>query len=187
MKNKIKNFYFAFAILAAASLSFYSCAPAASDDTKAEEPVSTRGYYITENDAANIAITTDYLNSLVTGDGGVAKSLVGDGFMSFGPAAGDSATIEQVVQQWATNASNRTNQQAGIFISNGLTVTEGPLAGDWVSMWGTYTCNDTKSGLDISVPWHSVSKIENGKITQTRAWFDNLAPSMAIGTVVAAK
>jgi hypothetical protein len=117
----------------------------------------------------------------------VAQGLVNANFMSYGPSVEDSATIEQVVAQWVTNAATRTEQEVGLFVSTGLTVTDGSLTGDWVNMWGTYTANDNKSGLDVTVPWHSVSKIENGKISLVRAWFDNLAPSLAIGAVVPAK
>lgn len=186
MKNILKPLSLLFSLLAVASISFYSCTPAASD-APAEVAASSRIYHVSENDSSNIALATEYLNSLVMGDGSVAQSMVSESFMSYGPAEGDSATIDEVVAQWAANAASRTNQQAGIFISNGLTVTEGPVTGDWAIMWGTYTANDTKSGVDVTVPWNSVTKIEDGKIVQVRAWFDNLAPSMAVGAVVPAK
>jgi hypothetical protein len=187
MKTNLKTFYYAFSILAMASITFYSCAPAATEDTAATEEPSSRTYKISDNETENIALATEYLNSLIAADGAVTKGLVSDSFMGFGPAAGDSANIEKVIEQWAANNASRTNQESGLFVTNSLTVTEGPLLGDWVSMWGTYTANDNKTSMDITVPWHTVAKIENGKITRTQSWFDNLAPAMALGSVVPAK
>jgi ketosteroid isomerase-like protein len=187
MKNNFRFISYLFSLLALASVSFYSCTPATSEAAAEDTAQNKPTYHVSENDAANIAIVTNYLNSLVTGDGSVAQGLVNANFMSYGPSVGDSATIEQVMAQWVTNAATRTEQEAGLFASNGLTVTDGPFTGDWVMLWGRYTCNDNKSGLDLTVPWHSVNKIENGKISLTRAWFDSLAPSLAVGAVVPAK
>ena len=187
MKTNFRSISYLFSLLALASVSFYSCTPAVSEKAAEDTEQSTRTYHVSENDVANIAIATDYINSLVTGDGSVAKGLVNPNFMSYGPSVGDSATIEQVMARWVTNAATRTEQEVGLFVSTALTVTEGSLTGDWVNMWGTYTANDNKSGLDVQVPWHSVSKIENGKISMARAWFDNLAPAIALGTVAPVK
>ncbi len=173
-------------LLALASVSFYSCKSTVADSSK-EPAKSNRIYHISENDSANIAMVKGYLASLVNGDGGEAAKLVTDNFMAYGPAASDSATFAQVKTQWANNGTTRTKQDAGIFVSTGLTVTEGPLIGDWVNVWGTYVANDNKTGKDVKVPWHSVFKIDNGKIRQSNIWFDNLAPAMAMGTVVPAK
>ncbi len=174
-------------LLAVGSFFSYSCQQSASSTTQEETMKSNRIYHVSENDTANMALVTNYYNSLIGGDGSEAAALVATNFMSYGPSVGDSATIDQVKTQWAGNAANRTKQDAGILIGNGLTVTEGPFKGDWVSMWGTYKANDNKTGKDISVPWHSTSKIENGKILTHRIWFDNLAPAMELGTVVRAK
>jgi hypothetical protein len=187
MKNKFKSYSYVLAAIAFASVTFYSCAPASSEDEPAEKPTNSRSYQISENDVENIALATDYLSSLISGEGDVTRKFVNESFIAYGPAYGDSATIDQVVAQWAANATTRTNQKAGVFISNSLTVTEGSFAGDWVSMWGNYTGTDTKSGMEITVPWHSVTKIVDGKIAVNNTWFDNLAPSMKLGVVVPAQ
>ncbi|MCP9756873.1 nuclear transport factor 2 family protein [Lacihabitans sp. CCS-44] len=173
-------------MLAVASVSFYSCKSTVADAPKDSEN-SNRIYHVTENDSVNIAMAQGYLASLLNGDGGEAEKMVTANFMAYGPAASDSATFAQVKTQWANNGTSRTKQDAGIFASSCLTVTEGPLVGDWVSLWGTYVANDNKTGKDIKVPWHSVFKIDDGKIRQTNIWFDNLAPALAMGTVVPAK
>lgn len=172
-------------MLAFASVSFYSCKSTVADSTK-ESAKSNRIYHVSENDSVNIVMAKAYLASLLNGDGVEAEKMVAANFMAYGPAASDSAAFSQVKTQWATNGTSRTKQDAGIFASSCLTVTEGPLVGDWVSLWGTYVANDNKTGKDIKVPWHSVFKIDGGKIKQTNIWFDNLAPALAMGTVVPA-
>jgi hypothetical protein len=187
MKKTFKTTSYGIAAIAFACFTFYSCAPTSSGDETTEKTTNSKNYHVSENDSANIAIAVGYITSLVNGDGSVAQNSVTAGYMSRGPAMGDSATIEQVVASWATNASQRTNQDAGIQAQSGLTVTEGPLAGDWVHLWGIYTATDTESGKALSVPWHGAYKIQDGKISWSRSFYDNLAPYMELGRVMPAK
>ncbi len=129
----------------------------------------------------------DYTKSLVNGEGSEDAKLVSKDFYSFGPASGDSANIDLVLTNRSNTAKTRTNQSSGIFASASLTVTEGPLAGDWVMLWGNYKAVNIATSKTMKVPWTSPSRIDNGKISRSTIWFDNLAPAMAMGTVAPVK
>jgi hypothetical protein len=119
-------------------------------------------------------------------DGEKIRSMVNEDFISYGPSANDSATIDQVITSWTTVNEARSNQDAGVGASNSIMVHEGNLAGDWANVWGEYTATDNATGYKFRVPWHAWYRIENGKISATGAYFDNLAPSLATGAAVAA-
>ncbi len=184
MKNTFKSL--TLAVIASAGTAFYSCTPSSSGNEAAETATNSKTYYVSENDTVNFALVNNYFTSLVNGDGSVAKNSVTPGYKSIGPAFGDTLSIDQEVEQWAKIATTRSNQNIGILAATGITATEEPYTGDWVYMWGIYSCTHNESGKDISVPWHYSVKIENGKIALAYKFYDDLKPAMEVGAVVMA-
>jgi hypothetical protein len=141
-------------------------------------------YEVSPNSEANLKIVNEFREALMTNDSEKAKSLVADGFMSYGPSRKDSLNIEGVINYMDQRSKNRSNVDAGIIAATALRVNEGDLAGEWVHLWGNYTATVNDSGYVIDVPWHSGYLIKDNKIIFTRAWYDNLSPSLDSGLVV---
>ncbi|MBV1923489.1 MAG: nuclear transport factor 2 family protein [Flavobacteriaceae bacterium] len=167
-------------------LTTFSCKDA---ETKEEAPAveeKARAYDISSNEDANIKLVSEFIDALITNKQDKVRSLVTDDFMDYGPSQKDSMNIDQLTYAWTAIDSLRSNQDAGVFVATALVVNEGDLAGEWVNVWGTYTAKENSSGYEYSAPWHRVFKVNDDKISFSRAWFDNLAISLDLGTVVKA-
>lgn len=167
-------------------LATFSCKEA---ETKEEAPLAeekVRPYDISANEDANIKLVSEFIDALITNKQDKIRSLVTDDFMDYGPSQKDSMNIDQLTYAWTAIDSTRSNQDAGVFVVTALVVNEGDLAGEWVNVWGTYTAKEKNSGYEYDAPWHRVFKINNDKISFSRAWFDNLAISLDLGRVIPA-
>ena len=127
---------------------------------------------------ADMKVVGDYHNALIGGDLVKAKSLLSAKYMLYGPSAADSNNVEKELAAWSENYKTHLNRKVG-FITQSFKVTSGNLQGNWVSLWGTYTC--TINGKNIAVPFQSTSRVENGKITRMNIYFDNLSTLTTIG------
>ncbi|MBK9489454.1 MAG: nuclear transport factor 2 family protein [Haliscomenobacter sp.] len=127
---------------------------------------------------ADMQVVGDYINAIVSGDLAKAKSLLGDKFMLYGPSAADSSNAQKELTSWAENYKTHMNRKVE-FITQTFKVLSGNLQGNWVSMWGTYSC--TIDGKNIAIPFQSTSRVENVKITRISMYFDNLSVLTKLG------
>src|SRR5436853_4930167 len=107
---------------------------------------------IGENPTADQDIQTvsDFLNALASGDLTKVKSLLADQYKGRGPGPLDSTTAEQTIQQWQENYKTQLNRKI-TFVTESFRVLTGDLQGNWVSVWGDYTC--TIDGTNIRLPF----------------------------------
>lgn len=151
-------------------------------ETSFEETTEeARAYDISSNEAAHMEMAINYVNAIMANDTALARTFVSDSYWDFGPGAKDSISLDDFLPGVVARSANRTDQDAGIFISNALVVNEGELAGEWVSVWGNYSAKE--GDYTYNVPWHRVFRFEEGKIVLSRVWYDRLSPSMDMGAV----
>ena len=162
---------------------FVSCKQQAEEtETDMEETTEeARTYDISSNEDAYIDMAVNYVNAVMANDTALARTFVDDSYWDFGPGAKDSVALDDFLSGVIARSANRTDQDAGIFIHNALVVNEGPLAGEWVSVWGNYSAKEGDYTYDV--PWHRVFRFEEGKIVMSRVWYDRLVPSMDMGAV----
>jgi len=147
-----------------------------------EETVEkSRAYDISSNEEAHIDMAVNYINAIMANDTALARTFVADSYWDFGPGAKDSVALDDFLAGVIARSANRTDQDAGVFINNALVVNEGPLAGEWVSVWGNYSAKEGDYSYDV--PWHRVFRFEEGKIVLSRVWYDRLSPSLDMGAV----
>jgi len=77
----------------------------------------------------------------------------------------------------------RTNQKVS-FLNTTFRVKTGRTQGDWVSLWGDY--NFTEKGKDISLPFQFTARVTDGKIADSRIYYDRLYPLQIFGYKVTA-
>ncbi|TXD51334.1 hypothetical protein [Polaribacter sp. IC063] len=178
--NSIKNFTRYGLLLLAINTILYSCQPKVA---AAETPKELAAYEVSPNEETNVKIVSSYINALLTNDQETAKSLVGDGFMNYGPSSKDSLDIKGVIQYWDNIYKARSNQDSGIIATTSLRVNEGNLAGEWVHVWGNYSANLNNSDYTYNLPFHSAFVIKDNKIVRTQTWYDNLSIALDLGSV----
>lgn len=184
--KKINSLPILLVFLCAICICTFSCKETETKEEASVVEEETRPYDISPNEEANIKLVSEFIDALISNKQDKVKSLVTGDFMDYGPSIKDSMNIDQLTYAWAKIDSTRANQDAGVFVATSLVVNEGDLAGDWVNVWGTYTANEKSSNYAYNAPWHRVFRVKEGKISFSRAWFDNLAISLELGTVIPA-
>ena len=101
-----------------------------------------------------------------------------------GPANGDTQTKAELIASWTEFNKVRTNQKND-YVRNSFRVNGGDLAGDWVSVWGTYSF--TENGIDIILPYQYTAQVDDGKILRSAIYYDNLAIAAMRGYELTAK
>lgn len=127
---------------------------------------------VNPNAEADTKVVKDYYTALAAADTIKVKSLMGEKFMLYGPSAADSSNAQKELLNWAKNYQIQQNRSV-TFITHSFTVPEGQFAGNWVGVWGKYHC--TIHDIEISVPFQSTCKVENGKISNIYIYYDNLS------------
>ena len=189
MKKSIKLSSLITLFLLTGSLFFISCST--NNSTEADNKSMAvkvnqqqeRPYQISENEAANVKLVTEYIEAILDGNGGKVKSLVNEGFMERGPSAQDSMTVDEAIAFWGNVKKTDSDQKSGILAASSFTVNQGNLKGEWAHLWGTYTAIDKKTKEAVTIPWHSGFFIENNKISMRGSYWDNLSISLQLGQV----
>ncbi|HEU5292390.1 MAG TPA: nuclear transport factor 2 family protein, partial [Cyclobacteriaceae bacterium] len=113
------------------------------------------------------------LDAIVTGDTSAIDGLLADNFMDYGPGINDSldraATIAWYKNNWR-NSWKSVNFDRYTMLS--VSLKDGKVPGDWVLDWGIVTVKHKDGTPDLKFQWHGVFRMENGKIAQANAFFD---------------
>lgn len=145
-------------LFAALSFIFVSCS-APSDKTKTE----------------NLALVKKYLEAVENKDAESMSSLLADSYKGYGPSVGDSTNKEEAIKNWKYNSENLYESIKYTRFQNiAVTVKEGEEAqpGDWVANWAYLTIKYKDGRGPVNVWLNAVYKIENGKIVQSRTFYN---------------
>jgi limonene-1,2-epoxide hydrolase len=125
--------------------------------------------------AANVAIVEKFRHAFEKKDFNTMDSLLADNYMGYGPSISDSINKAEAVASLKSETSdlyeslNYTfSESYPVAIKNG----GGGGAGDWVSNWA-YLAIKYKNGQGPVNVWVNANyKIENGKITRSRTFYN---------------
>jgi ketosteroid isomerase-like protein len=166
---KTTNLFLTATLLVAALCSFLAPVQAQSyKETVAENPNADR----------DIQIVRDYMQAMVAGDQNKARILVLPTYKNYGPSAADSSTLDQEMKAWQSNYQTQQNRKITTVAST-LRVKNGPFTGDWVSVWGEYSF--THNGKTIAFPFHLQVQVSDGKIKNSRIYYDRLSVAQQQG------
>jgi limonene-1,2-epoxide hydrolase len=121
----------------------------------------------------NLAIAEKYMNAVETKNVGVMDSLLSENYMGYGPSVGDSTNKADALATWKYNASNLYESfQYTRHKEMAVTVTEGEAMGDWVLNWAYLTIKYKDGRGPINLWVNAVYRIEDGKIVQSRTFYN---------------
>lgn len=144
--------------LTAISISVFSCA--SNNDQREKE---------------NLAIVRSYKDAIEANDVAKMESLLASNYKGYGPSVEDSVNKEQAIENWKQNSENLYESFKFSRVQNiAKTVKENEEAepGDWVITWAFLTLKYKDGRGPVSL-WVNVEyKIENGKIAQSRTFYD---------------
>lgn len=144
-------------ILAIISISLFSCTSSTNNKKEGE----------------NLAIAKKYMEAVESNNVGIMDSLLASNYMGYGPSVDDSTNKTSAIESWKYNAENlyesikytRHKELA-------VTVTEGEAIGDWVLNWAYLTIKYKDGRGPVNVWVNSVYRIEDGKIIQSRTFYN---------------
>lgn len=94
--------------------------------------------------------------------------------MIYGLGGGlDSLTVAQH-KDYFTESTNKYRHSLSNELYLPVKVTDNWNEGEWVLSWGTNTITDKATGKTITIPYHTASTVEDGKIIFIRYWYDML-------------
>ncbi|HSI75155.1 MAG TPA: hypothetical protein VK957_04660 [Lunatimonas sp.] len=127
-----------------------------------------------QNAAKAMEVVQTYTKALQAGDVATMNAQFATGAMIYGLGGGlDSLTVAQH-KEYYTNSTNQFKHSLSQELYLPVKVTNNWNEGEWILSWGTNTLTNKASGQIIAVPYHTASRMENGKITFIRYWYDML-------------
>ncbi|WP_162343268.1 nuclear transport factor 2-like protein [Cyclobacterium salsum] len=127
-----------------------------------------------QNAAKAMEAAQTYANALQAGDVATMNAQFAKGAMIYGLGGGlDSLTVAQH-NEYYTNSTNQFRHSLSQELYLPVKVSNNWNEGEWILSWGINTLTNKASGDTIEVPYHSASRMENGKITFMRYWYDML-------------
>src|SRR4051812_36898508 len=123
--------------------------------------------------AANVEVVDKFRIAFEKSDFNTVNSLLADNYMGYGPSISDSITKAEAL----TNLKNETSElyqsiNYTFSESHPITIKTGVAAGEWVANWA-YLAIKYKDGRGPVNVWvNATYKIENGKITRSRTFYN---------------
>ena len=122
---------------------------------------------------ANLAIAQKYMKAVETKNVATMDSLLADNYMGYGPSVGDSINKEDAILNFKDNAENLYESfEYTRHKEIAVTVKEGEAIGDWVLNWAYLTIKYKGGNVPVNLWVNVVYKIENGKIIQSRTFYN---------------
>lgn len=127
-----------------------------------------------DNAESATKLVQTYVAALQSGDITTMNDQLADNAMIYNLGkATDSLTVSQHGAYFTTSAENY-NHSISQDLYLPVKVTDSWNAGEWVLSWGVNTITSKSSGEVITVPYHTASLVENGKIVALHYFYDLL-------------
>jgi ketosteroid isomerase-like protein len=127
-----------------------------------------------QNAAKAMEVVQTYTKALQAGDVTIMNAQFAPNAMIYGLGGGlDSLTVAQH-KEYYTNSTNTYKHSLSQELYLPVKVSDSWNEGEWVLAWGNNTLTEKATGKLIVVPYHTASRMENGKITFMRYWYDML-------------
>lgn len=138
---------------------------------KAQEPIVTLAF---DNAATANEIVQKYVKALQNGDVATMSAQLAESAMVYGLGGGlDSLTVAQH-REYFTNSTATYKHTISQDLYLPVKVENNWNEGEWVLAWGTNVITNKKTGKNITVPYHTVNLVQNGKIIMARYFYDML-------------
>jgi ketosteroid isomerase-like protein len=122
---------------------------------------------------ANLNIVESYRHAVESKDMNTLDTLLAANYKGYGPSVGDSITKEQTLQNWKNETTSLYESiEYTRSESYPITIESGPQSGDWVANWAYLTIKYKDGRGPVNVWVNATYKIENGKITRSRTFYN---------------
>jgi hypothetical protein len=153
-----------------------SCTSSSDKTSSADTSASAdKALPVAKPSGENLALVNKYLAAVESLDTAAMSALMADNYKGYGPSIGDSAGKREILENWKYNFDHfYASIKYTRYQNSASTLAENNNAepGDWVSNWA-YCTIKYKDGKGPIYLWvNSVYRIENGKIMQSRVFYN---------------
>ena len=119
-------------------------------------------------------IVLKYIKALQEGDVTTMSAQLATNAMVYGLGGGlDSLNVAQHTDYYTNSTMNYTHSiSQDLYLP--VKVENNWNQGEWVLTWGTNTLTNKKTGNTITIPYHTVNLLQDGKIIMMRYYYDML-------------
>jgi len=121
----------------------------------------------------NISVVKKYVEAVESKNVDAMAALLSDDYMGYGPSFSDSINKADAITNWKNLAANLYDSiKYTRSVNLAAKITDGPRPGDYVVDWSSLkiTYKDGRGPIYLYV--NAVYRIENGKITMSRTFYD---------------
>jgi len=122
----------------------------------------------------NMEIVKEYFSAFENEDTVTIKELLTDDFIEAGPGIDEEYDLEETIEGFKHSIEMFDSLKVDFVAITTEHNAEGELAGDWVMSWVTIQAYHVEAEKSIKVNYHSVYKIEEGKIAMVVNYWDRL-------------
>jgi len=127
-----------------------------------------------ENATTARELVHNYVLALQEGNVEKMNAQLADNAMIYGlGGAMDSLNVTQH-KEYYENSTAKYNHVVTQDLYLPVKVTNNWNAGEWLLTWGVNTVTNKKTGISITIPYHTANLVENGKIVMCRYYYDVL-------------
>ncbi len=125
-------------------------------------------------DQAAIALVTDFLNDLTSGQLEAAHKRMAAGFTAYGPGYNDKLETDNLLNQWERDGQLFADQHLTVVSSSVTTVAAGDNRGTWVYLKMVWSATERSvPGKAVRIPFHQLARVNNGQIERTYTSYGN--------------
>ena len=121
----------------------------------------------------NIAVIEKYIQAVQSKDTQTMSDLLAENYVGYGPSFTDSTNKEQAIASWKDVAENLYDKiEYTRTVNIAATVKEGPHPGNFVSDWASLKIMYKDGRGPVFLNINAIYRIENGKITLSRTFYN---------------
>tara|TARA_R110002073_G_scaffold17446_4_gene65664 strand:- start:11314 stop:11871 length:558 start_codon:yes stop_codon:yes gene_type:complete len=163
-------------LLGLAVVLFTACKDQEVKENSAPEEVTTEVQTTLEfeNSENSLQLVKNYTDALQEGNVDNMNAQLSENAMVYGLGGGlDSLNVEQHKAYFTTSTTEYTHTLSqDLYLP--VKVENNWNEGEWVLSWGLNLITNKETNNAFAVPYHTVSRIENGKIVEMRYFYDML-------------
>jgi len=171
-----------FFLIVLISICLFSCSSSADKTTTADKtpPADTTSAAektppANKQSEENLTLVNKFFKAVENLDTAAMSAVLADNYKGYGPSIGDSLGKTEILENWKYNfdhyyASIKYNRFQDI--ASDISENNGAEPGEWVSNWAYCSIKYKDGRGPINIWVNSVYKIENGKISKSRVFYN---------------
>lgn len=143
--------------------------------------VQAQTYVVSPNWQQDERLISDFFNAIVNADFSKLENCLHAEYVGYGPEVEGKVGQKEVTERWQRSHKDYGEIKIENVVNSAIEVKEGNLKGSWILSWGDYSAVHKETGKKISFPFQLTSTVNNGKITGSRLYYNEMDVARQLG------